>query len=246
MSDSAADTDSGTLSETRAEAAPDNEATTLLLENDLLQRELEQVRQNLAEATRESELAKDLARRTQADLTNVRRRADNERREYRARALEAVCLSFLPVLDDLERAAAEGERAAAAEEAAGGRTPDSGADPAAGVKALSEGVALVLRRFRDTLTSHGIEEIEAEGTPFDPRLHEALLRSPAAPGERDEQVTRVFERGFRRGSRVIRHAKVQVADGSAAGVPAAEEDPRGDPTNGAASGQEDTDPAAGG
>ena len=208
MSDPAAD---------QSEAAPEvvsepengdsAEASTLLLENDLLQRDLEAARRDLQRAVRESEQAKDLARRTRADLINIRRRAANERREHRSRALEEVCLSFLPVFDDLERAAASAGAAA--------RTGEEGPGPEASLQALAAGVRLVLRRFRDTLATHGIEEIEAEGAAFDPRLHEALLRMPAAPGERDEQITRVFERGFRSGARVIRHAKVQVADGTA-------------------------------
>ena len=150
--------------------------------------------------------AKDLARRAQADLANVRRRARNERAEFRSRATEEVCSALLPVLDDLQRAALEVERTTE-------RWDGNGDDDPAGnvVRGLSEGLRLVLRRFRETLKRQGLLEIEADGAPFDPRLHEAVQEIPAGPGQREGDVTEVLRRGYLLDGRVIRPATVIVA-----------------------------------
>lgn len=150
--------------------------------------------------------AKDLARRAQADLANVRRRARNERAEFRSRATEEVCSALLPVLDDLHRAALEVEKTT-------GRWDGNGGEDPAGnvVRGLHEGIRLVLRRFQDTLKRQGLLEIEADGAPFDPRLHEAVQEIPAGPGQREGDVTEVLRRGYLLDGRVIRPATVIVA-----------------------------------
>lgn len=171
--------------------------------------DLEALEEELEVSRREAAEARDAARRAQADLANVRRRASEERSTLRSRALEDVCRGLLPVLDDLERAAGEVLRAAAVE----GEQQTSGARP---LTALGDGVRLVLRRFEETLSRQGLEEIEALGAPFDPRLHEALQQVDAAPGQRDGDVVTVFRRGYLLDGRVIRPAQVIVATGEPA------------------------------
>ena len=149
--------------------------------------------------------AKDLARRAQADLANVRRRSRNERAEFRSRATEEVCSALLPVLDDLHRAALEVEKTTERWE------EDRENDPAGGVvRGLHEGIRLVLRRFQDTLQRQGLVEIEADGAPFDPRVHEAVQEVPAGPGQREGDVVDVLRRGYVLDGRVIRPATVIV------------------------------------
>ena len=173
--------------------------------------EIEGLRSEVATLRREASDAKDLARRAQADLANVRRRARNERAEFRSRALEEVSGALLPVLDDLHRAVAEAGRTTER------WTGDDGDDPAAGVaRGLHEGVRLVLRRFQDTLNRQGLSEIEARGSAFDPRLHDAVQETPAAPGQRDGEVVEVLRRGYLLDGRVIRPATVIVAAGAPA------------------------------
>lgn len=168
--------------------------------------EPERLREEIEVLRRESAAAKDLARRAQADLANVRRRADRERGEFRSRALEEVCGSLLPVLDDLELAVAGADRlpGGAAEGAANDPAPNA-------LEALREGVRLVQRRFADTLARQGLVEIDADGALFDPRLHEALHRAAAKPGQRDGEIIQVFRRGYLLDGRVIRPAAVVVA-----------------------------------
>lgn len=168
--------------------------------------EIETLQGRIASLNREVTDAKDLARRAQADLANVRRRSRDERAGFRSRATEEVCSALLPVLDDLHRAALEVEKTTERRE----EDPDK--DPAGSVvRGLHEGIRLVLRRFQDTLKRQGLVEVEAGGAPFDPRLHEAVQEVPAGPGQREGDVVDVLRRGYLLDGRVIRPATVIVA-----------------------------------
>ncbi len=179
---------------------------------------IEVLREELEGVRREAAEAKDVARRAQADLLNVQRRARDERSRFRSRALEDVCSGFLPVLDDLGRAVEEASRTLDA------APNESEAAERASLQALSDGVRLVLRRFEDTLTRLGLSEIDALGAPFDPRLHEALQQVPAGPGQADGEVVSVVRRGYLLDGRAIRPTQVVVA----VGAPDAEDDAAGD------------------
>ena len=170
---------------------------------------IEELQSRIAVLNQELTDAKDLARRAQADLANVRRRARNERAEFRSRATEEVCSALLPVLDDLHRAALEVEKTTERWDGNGGEDPAGNV-----VRGLSEGIRLVLRRFQDTLKRQGLLEIDADGAPFDPRLHEAVQEIPAGPGQREGDVTGVLRRGYLLDGRVIRPATVIVAGAS--------------------------------
>lgn len=176
--------------------------------------------EQLEAALAEAAAAKDIARRAQADLLNVRRRAQEERSRFRSLAVEEVCRRLLPILDDLGRAAGEARRVAA---------PDG--DPASGetgaLVALGEGVRLVLRRFEETLAQEGLVEIEAVGQPFDPRVHQALQRVPAGPDQEDGEVVEVYLRGYLLDGRVVRPAQVIVAEGTADPASSGDEDQPG-------------------
>ncbi len=170
------------------------------------QAEVEALRGKVAALSQEVADAKDLARRAQADIANVRRRSRNERAEFRSRATEEVCSALLPVLDDLHRAVVETGRAT--DRWSG---DESGESAESVVQGLLEGVRLVLRRFQDTLKRQGLVEIEADGAPFDPRLHAAVQEAPAGPGQREGDVIQVLQRGYLLDGRVTRPAAVVVA-----------------------------------
>jgi len=141
-----------------------------------------------AEARAEEYLA--LAQRTQADFENYRKRAVRDQESLVARAHERVVKELLPILDDLERAL---DAATAHEEAA-----------------LEEGVALVHRALADLLAREGLAEIQTDGA-FDPHVHEALLAQPAENAE-SGHVLQVLQKGYRLGDRVVRPARVIVAE----------------------------------
>jgi molecular chaperone GrpE len=128
--------------------------------------------------------------RLAADFDNYRKRVAREHAELTTRANERLVNELLPVLDDLERAL---EAAAEHEEAK-----------------LEEGVKLVHRSLASLLQRHGLKEIDTEGA-FDPHVHEALLAQPAEDAE-EGSVLQVLQKGYRLGDKVLRPARVIVAE----------------------------------
>jgi molecular chaperone GrpE len=128
--------------------------------------------------------------RLAADFDNYRKRVAREHAELTSRANERLLNELLPVLDDLERAL---EAAAAHEEAK-----------------LEEGVRLVHQSFASLLQRYGLTEIEAAGA-FDPHVHEALLTQPGE-GVDEGSVLQVLQKGYKLGERVLRPARVIVAE----------------------------------
>jgi molecular chaperone GrpE len=141
-----------------------------------------------AEAKRDEYLA--LAQRVQADFDNYRKRAVRDQERLVAHAHERLVRELLPVLDDLERAL---EAAEQHEEAK-----------------LVEGVKLVEQALRSALAKEGLVEIETDGA-FDPHVHEALLTKPG-DGAESGSVVDVVQRGYRLGEKVVRPARVIVAE----------------------------------
>ncbi len=144
----------------------------------------------VAKAQAERDEYLDLLQRTKADFENYRKRAARDQERLVTHAHERLVRELLPVLDDLERTLEAAERH---EEAA-----------------LVDGVRLVERSLRKALQKEGLTEIETEGQ-FDPHVHEAVLTQPADDVEHGV-VLEVMQRGYRLGDRVVRPARVIVAE----------------------------------
>ncbi|HEU5206648.1 MAG TPA: nucleotide exchange factor GrpE [Gaiellaceae bacterium] len=142
----------------------------------------------ILEAERDEYLA--LVQRVQADFENYRKRAVRDQERLVAHAHERLVRELLPVLDDLERALGAAEKHEEAK--------------------LIEGVKLVERSLRSALRKEGLVEIETDGA-FDPHIHEALLTQPSADAE-PGSVLEVVQRGYRLGDRIVRPARVIVAE----------------------------------
>ena len=132
----------------------------------------------------------DTLQRLKADFDNYRKRSEREQSDRAASASARLVKELLPVLDDLERAL---EAASQHEEAK-----------------LEEGVRLVHRSLLGLLAREGLAEIETHG-PFDPNVHEALLAQPAEDAK-PGSVLQVLQKGYRLGDRVLRPARVVVAE----------------------------------
>jgi molecular chaperone GrpE len=159
----------------------------------------EEVEEEAAEESLEERLAAAEARagehladlqRLAAEFDNFRKRTARDQAELVERAAERLVKELLPVLDDLERAL---EAAEQHEEAK-----------------LEDGVRLVHRALADALRREGLVEIDADGA-FDPHVHEALLAQPAEDAE-PGAVLQVLQKGYRLGDRVLRPARVIVAE----------------------------------
>jgi molecular chaperone GrpE len=129
--------------------------------------------------------------RSAADFANFKRRTDEER-EVQAQFSTAILIGkLLSVLDDFDRAL----------ENAPDDVPES----------WLEGVELVERKLRAVLESEGVTAIEAEGLPFDPNLHEAVVHEDTKDHP-DNQVIGELQRGYRLHDRLIRPSLVRVAN----------------------------------
>ena len=143
---------------------------------------------DLARALRERDEYLDLAKRTQADFENYRKRAAKDVAASSARARAGLIRELLPVVDNLERALAN--------------APAD--DP------MGEGVRLVLMDLNGVLSRAGVEPIEPKGETFDPNVHEALT-TRQEEGVEAGIVLDVVEKGYRGADQVIRPARVIVA-----------------------------------
>jgi molecular chaperone GrpE len=144
----------------------------------------------LAEVTRERDEYLDALQRLKAEFDNYRKRAARNQEQLVARAHERLAKELLPVLDDLERALAAAEEHEEAQ--------------------LEEGVRLVHRSLVEALQKEGVAEIETDGR-FDPHVHEALLSQPDDDKE-SGAILDVLQKGYRIGDKVIRPARVIVAE----------------------------------
>jgi molecular chaperone GrpE len=131
------------------------------------------------------------ALRVLADFQNYRRRSEEQRQEIASRAVQSFVAELLPVLDNFERALAASKDTQSFE-------------------SLVAGVEMILRQLRELLERHGVAPIEAVGHPFDPNLHDAVMRVEA-PDVEDNTVVEELQRGYTMDGRVIRPAMVKVA-----------------------------------
>jgi len=143
------------------------------------------------DAVEDAAILKDRWLRAEAELQNFRRRAAREREETRRSAEESVMLEIIAALDDLDRALAT--------------VPESGSP-----EPWADGVRMVGSRLVEYLGRQGVVTLDPMGQPFDPAFHEAVLEM-AVPGATPGHVTQVLLRGWRRGMRALRAARVVVA-----------------------------------
>ena len=131
----------------------------------------------------------DRYKRVLAEFENFKKRSMKERDELYNSILSDIVEIILPVVDNLENAAKV-------------ETQDEN---------YKQGVELVLKQFKDVLASKGIEEIKAIGEIFDPSLHEAVS-SIQDENLREKEIAQEYRKGYKIGSRVIRHSMVVVAN----------------------------------
>lgn len=151
-----------------------------------------------AETPKESELEKaqkalaqehDQYLRLAAEYDNFRKRSRKEKEALYTDVKAETAAKFLPVFDDLERALAN-------------ETAD---------EAYKKGVELIMAEFRKIMTGLGVEEFGEKGDAFDPNAHNAVMHVENEELE-ENVIAQVFQKGFRIGEKVIRHAVVQVAN----------------------------------
>lgn len=128
--------------------------------------------------------------RKQAEFENFRKRTEKEKQEFYDFALSNFIKELLPVLDGLDRGLYPHE----------GETVDS----------YKKGMELILKQFRDVLSSVGLQPIRAIGTIFDPNFHQAVMREENG-NLAENEIIEELQRGYTFKDRLLRPSMVKVA-----------------------------------
>ena len=134
---------------------------------------------------------KDKYWRSVAEFDNYRKRTLKEKAELILNGSEKAVGAVLPILDDMERAIANGEKTD---------------DP----QVLREGISLIYAKFQKVLESLGVKEIETADADFDTDVHEAIAMVPGMGDDKKGKVLDCVQKGYKLNEKVIRHAKVAV------------------------------------
>lgn len=131
--------------------------------------------------------------RTQAEMQNLQRRHKRDKEETLKFRAQALAKDIIPAIDNLERALQTEVDTTSAEN-------------------FKKGVQMVLDSLQAALKQNNIEQVEALGKLFDPAVHEAVAQIPASDGQESGEVIEVLEKGYTLHDRVLRAAKVVVAE----------------------------------
>ena len=154
--------------------------------------EEEKLAKELVDAQSAIEEQKDKYLRLSAEFDNYRKRTLKEKAELIKNGAEKTLTAILPILDDFERALKNLE---ATEE----------------TKAMKEGVELIFTKFQKVLQQEGLQAIETEGKDFDVDFCEAIALVPAPSEDLKGKILDCVQTGYMLNDKVIRHAKVVVA-----------------------------------
>ena len=176
---------SANANESVAESGEVADSETNLTEN------VNEEKDPLESAKEEISELKDKYLRSVAEFDNYRKRTLKEKAELILNGGEKAVAAILPVLDDMERAIASGEK-----------TED--------LQVLREGMKLIYAKFQKALESLGVKKIETDGADFDTDVHEAVAMVPGMGEDKKGKVLDCVQAGYKLNDKVIRHAKVAV------------------------------------
>ncbi|MDR1633076.1 MAG: nucleotide exchange factor GrpE [Dysgonamonadaceae bacterium] len=149
--------------------------------------------ENTDNVSEELEKWKDSYVRLMAEYDNYRKRTIKEKADLIKNGGEKALIGLLPVIDDFERARQILETAA-------------------DVEAVKEGVELIYSKFQAYLQQNGVKVIDTQEQTFDADLHEAVAMIPATEESQKGQIMDAIQTGYKLNDKVIRHAKVVVAN----------------------------------
>lgn len=152
--------------------------------------EEETLEEKLIKAEEQVKEAQDKWLRQLAEFENFRKRTNQEKQGMYNNGVRDTIEKFLPVVDNFERAVAA--------------TEDK-------ESSTYKGIEMILKQMLEVMTSMGVEEIPAEGEPFDPNVHAAVMHVEDE-GCDENVVVEVFQKGYKHGDKVIRPSMVKVAN----------------------------------
>ena len=153
-------------------------------------RELEAVKAKLDAAEKNANQAKDQLLRMAAEYENYRKRSTREADQKFNDGVSYAVNQIIPILDTLDMAA-------------NAPTTDEN---------YKKGVMMTLDKAAKALAALHVEEIEALGKPFDPNFMNAVQQIPAPDGQESGTVVTVYQKGYKLGDKIVRHATVVVAE----------------------------------
>ena len=169
-----------------AQTQPDSDAKAEKKKSKKTEAQIADLQKQVEAAKAEAEAANDKYMRMMAEYDNFRKRSAKEKEGVYADAYSDCIAGILPILDNLERAAAYDQ-----------------------LDGLKKGLEMTAKAFEDALEKMGITEIETK--VFDPNLHNAVMHiEDEAYGE--SEIVEVFQKGYCKGDKVIRYAMVKVAN----------------------------------
>jgi len=152
---------------------------------------VQSLQQDLADAQQKANEYLDGWQRSRAEFANYKKRIERDQSQTQQMAAGSILKRYLPIVDDIERALKNRPKDA------------EGA-------LWANGIELIYRKMLALLESEGVTQLQAEGQPFDPNLHEAVMMEDTDRYE-SGQVTEVLQQGYMLGERVLRPAMVRVA-----------------------------------
>ncbi len=150
----------------------------------------------IADLRREISDLKDKILRAHAEVDNIRKRTEQEKKDTAKYAVTKFAHDVVNVSDNFQRAVQA--------------VPTAAADHDPALTALIEGVNLTEREFLNVLERHGVKRVDPKGDVFNPHLHQAVMQQPSADAA-PNTVLQVFQSGFTIEDRVLRPAMVVVA-----------------------------------
>ena len=176
-------TENKNTAEEAAEAEENGDGKTEEPKEESLEEKLQKAEQGLKEA-------QDKWLRQLAEFENFRKRTNQEKQSMYNNGIRAAVESFLPVVDNFERAVAAAEDK---------ESP------------TYKGIEMILKQLLEVMSGLGVEEIPAQGEPFDPNVHSAVMHIEDESCD-ENVVVEVFQKGYRHGDKVIRPSMVKVAN----------------------------------
>jgi len=176
--------------ETPSEETTEKEEKSDKKNSKVKNKEVKELTDKVKELEAKLEEYDDRYKRMAAEYDNFRKRTAKEREGAYNEAFCDAIKEILPVIDNLERALSFADAQSTADDK------------------LAEGVVMTMKQLADTFTKLGIETIGEKGEKFDPELHNAVMHGEdETMGE--NEISDVFQRGYRKGDRIIRHAMVK-------------------------------------
>ncbi len=179
--------DKASEKQTEGQAAADDAKIAALNE------EIEQLKEQMADAEENGKIWHDKYLRLSAEFDNYRKRTLKEKTDLTKSANAVLLKEILSVVDDFERGIAHFE-------------------DVEDLKSMQEGVVLIYTKFVEFLKQNSVKEIEAMEKEFDLDFHEAMTKIPAPSEDLKGKVVDVLEKGYMLNDKVIRYAKVVVGE----------------------------------